>query len=157
MKKALTLTNVLIALAIITAVATASVTGYLYGHGLYIETVPGTTVASISNAGVATVTGVVNSGTLTAAGITNTGALANTGAVSNTGTLSNIGAVTVATASTSGYYIGLNGAVVTLATHTITEGQVFYQTSDHKLYVATKTVTSNDPSCVGTGCYAALN
>ena len=69
MKKMLTL----FALVLTTAVAVigfgfgpkeliASTTGYLCGHGLYIESVPGTQVASISNAGALVVTSIANSG-----------------------------------------------------------------------------------------------
>lgn len=151
MKKSLTLTTALVAIAVFAAVATASITGHLYGHGLFIESVPGKTTASITSGGALTVTSITNTGAMASVGLSNTGTLANTGA------LNNIGAVSVATSATSGYALRPIGAVVTLATHTITEGQLVYQVSDHKLYVATKTVTSNDPSCIGTGCYSALN
>lgn len=40
----------------------ASTTGYLYGHGLFIESVTGTVIASISNAGALSVTSIVNTG-----------------------------------------------------------------------------------------------
>jgi hypothetical protein len=53
--------------------AVASLTGYLYGHGLYIESVPGTQVASISNAGALVVTSIVNSGAISATNVTATG------------------------------------------------------------------------------------
>lgn len=50
----------------------SKVTGYLYGHALYIESVPGTNVASIDTAGALTVTGITNSGALSATAITGT-------------------------------------------------------------------------------------
>ena len=133
--------------------AAARITGYLYGDALVIG-YPGTTVASISSAGVATVTGVVNTGTLTAAGLTNTGTLANTGAVT---AVTSTAGVAVSTASSSQTSLRLRGATATLSTHTITTGDVWYQTSDNKLYVATRTVTQNDAACAGTACYSALN
>jgi hypothetical protein len=62
MKKALNLLGLLVVAAVALAVfnpsVRASVTGYLYGHGLFIQSVPGTTVASISNAGALTVTSI---------------------------------------------------------------------------------------------------
>lgn len=51
----------------------ASTTGYLYGHGLFIESVTGTGIASISNAGALSVTSIVNTGALSATNVTATG------------------------------------------------------------------------------------
>lgn len=65
--------------------AVASTTGYLYGHGLYIQSVPGTTVASITNAGVLTITGLTNTGGVTGTtGVFSSGVSATTGAFSST-------------------------------------------------------------------------
>jgi hypothetical protein len=76
MKKSLNLLGLLLVAAIALAVSSSSVraslTGYLYGHGLFIQSVPGTTVASISNAGALSVTSVVNTGALSATTINGT-------------------------------------------------------------------------------------
>lgn len=72
MKKSFKLVGLLVLAAIAVVVfvgpkeIVASTTGYLYGHGLYIQSVPGTTVASITNAGAMTVTSLTNSGAATA-------------------------------------------------------------------------------------------
>ena len=74
MKKSLKLVGLLVLAAIAVVVfvgpkeIVASTTGYLYGHGLYIQSVPGTTVASITNAGAMTVTSLTNSGATTNTG-----------------------------------------------------------------------------------------
>ena len=78
MKKSLKLVGLLVLAAIAVVVfvgpkeIVASTTGYLYGHGLYIQSVPGTTVASITNAGALTVTSVTNTGALGGSAITAT-------------------------------------------------------------------------------------
>ena len=74
MKKSFKLVGLLVLAAIAVVVfvgpkeIVASTTGYLYGHGLYIQSVPGTTVASISNTGAMTVTSLTNSGATTNTG-----------------------------------------------------------------------------------------
>jgi len=66
MKKVITLGAFFLAAAAIlnfaAPKAVASLTGYLYGHGLFIESTTGNVIASISNAGALTVTSVVNTG-----------------------------------------------------------------------------------------------
>ena len=65
--------------------------------------------------------------------------------------------VSVSTSATSQNSVRLRGAVVTLSTHAFSEGDIYYQTSDYKLYVATRTVAENVDTCAGTVCYVALN
>ena len=77
MKKSLKLLGIVLTAAVAIAAlsqteAFAKITGYLYGHALVIESVPGTTVASIGTAGALTVTSIANSGALTATTISGT-------------------------------------------------------------------------------------
>lgn len=66
------------------------------------------------------------------------GDVSMTGAPSITGSPDVIGELTVSTASTSGTSLCFKGAYVTLPSAG-TEGCVAYQSSDHKLYIATAT------------------
>jgi hypothetical protein len=70
MKKVLTVLSFLVvalaAIVIFQPEARAKVTGYLYGHGLYIESVPGTTTASITSAGALSVTSITGPTSVTA-------------------------------------------------------------------------------------------
>jgi hypothetical protein len=85
------------------------------------------------------------------------GAVTMTGAPAITGAASVVGSVTVSTSATSSARMAFKGAVVTLSTRNVTEGDIYYQTSDYKLYVATRTWAENVATCPTTLCYMALN
>lgn len=85
------------------------------------------------------------------------GATAFTGAVSQTGAQSVVGSVAVSTAADSSVSMRFRGAVVTLSTRSANRGDIFYQTSDNKVYIATQAITENLATCVGTVCYSAFN
>jgi hypothetical protein len=85
------------------------------------------------------------------------GAVTMTGAPAVTGAASVVGSVAVSTAADSSVRMAIKGAVVTLSTRNVTMGDLFYQTSDNKVYVATRTWGENVDSCPTTACYVALN
>lgn len=85
------------------------------------------------------------------------GASRFTGAVSQTGAQAVVGSVAVSTASDSSVRMALKGAVVSLSTRNVTMGDLYYQTSDNKVYVATRTWGENVATCPTTLCYVALN
>lgn len=74
----------------------------------------------------------------------------------NNGKLELSAPVSVSTSATSSTSLGLDGAVVTLSTMNVVAGGIWLQTSDMTLWLSTKTISSNDPSCVATGCYTKL-
>lgn len=86
-----------------------------------------------------------------------TGAPVVTGNPSVTGAASVIGSVAVSTSASSTVSVSFKGAVVTLSTRPATVGEVWFQTSDFKLYVSTKAPAHNDNTCPTTLCYSALN
>lgn len=65
--------------------------------------------------------------------------------------------VAVSSSATSAATLRFRGATVTLSTRAITYGDVFLQTSDNKVYIATRTVGEGDGTCAGTVCYSAFN
>lgn len=137
MKKQMTLLQVIVVSAILVALATFTVartTGYLYGDALVIG-YPGTTVASINTDG--DVDGTDISGD----------SLAVVGS----------GGVTVSTSATSDTSLKVMGSVVTLSTRPTSVGQIWYQSSDYKLYVSTAVPAHNSGLYAGTAAYAALN
>lgn len=137
MKKQMTILQVLIVTLVVTALATftiARTTGYLYGDALVIG-YPGTTVASIDA-----------NGDIDGAAVTGD-SLALVGS----------GGVTVSTSSTSGTSLKVMGSVVTLSTRPTSVGQIWYQSSDYKLYVSTAVPAHNSGLYAGTAAYAALN
>lgn len=137
MKKQMTILQVLIVTLVVTALATftiARTTGYLYGDALVIG-YPGTTVASIDA-----------DGDIDGAAVTGD-SLALVGS----------GGVTVSTSSTSGTSLKVMGSVVTLSTRPTSVGQIWYQSSDYKLYVSTAVPAHNSGLYADTAAYAALN
>lgn len=85
------------------------------------------------------------------------GAPAITGNVTLTGNLTQVGAISVSTSATSSTSVGFKGAIVTLSTRPASIGEIWFQTSDYKLYVSTKAPAHNDNTCPTTLCYSALN
>ena len=85
------------------------------------------------------------------------GATTFTGAVSQTGAQSVVGSVAVSTAADSSARVAFKGAVVTLSTKNVTYGDIYIQTSDNKVYVATRTWGENVATCPTTLCYSAFN
>lgn len=86
-----------------------------------------------------------------------TGVLTLVGSPAITGSPAVVGAVSVATSATSGYGLVFKGAVVTLSTQPAVEGEIWFQTSDRKVYVSTRVPAANVTYCNATGCYSALN
>ena len=130
MKKVLILVAVVVSMFAVSKLV-ASTTGYLYGHGLSIESVPGTVVASISNAGALVATSIANSGAISAAGVTSSAAVVVTSA----------SGITVSTSASTAYDCTDFGAVAVLPTSAAECSRVFLVT-DHKLYVATSAVSA---------------
>ena len=100
----------------------------------------------------------LTSSTLTSPIITGP-AISGTSAFTGPITVVSDSGVSVSTSATAAASLRLRGAVVTLSTMSFTYGDVFIQTSDNKVYVATRTVVpaDNTPSCAGTVCYSAFN
>ena len=119
MKKVLILVAVVVSMFAVSKLV-ASTTGWLYGHGLKIESVPGTEVASISGAGALSVTSIVNTGALT---------------------VTSASGITVSTSASTAYDCTDFGAVAVLPTSAAECSRVFLVT-DHKLYVATSAVSA---------------
>lgn len=130
--------------------AASRITGYLYGDSLIIG-YPGTTVASISTAGAGTFTGLTNTGALA-----NTGTFTNTGALSATSLTATAGSVTISSSAATAYDCAYLGAQAALPTTAVECSQV-YLISDHKLYVATVTVSVAANGCLAGGCWAAVH
>ena len=88
-----------------------------------------------------------------------TGTAAILGANSFTAAQSVIGSVSVSTSATSAYSLRNCGAGVILSTRTITDGCIIRQVSDNSVWIATMTVSisDNNSSCVGNGCYIKLS
>jgi hypothetical protein len=138
MKKALQLIGfIAVAAAAVIAFspeAQARVTGFLYGKGLFIETIRGTTVASINTAGALTVTGITNSGALSATAITGATSVTSplivgTGAIRlHSRTAAQINALT-SVAIGDAYYCS-NCAAVTMCVSTGTVVNSFVKVSD---------------------------
>lgn len=82
---------------------------------------------------------------------------ATSAAVSGAASVVGTSGIAVSTSASSSVALTFKGAVVTLSTRSVTEGSVYYQTSDYKLYIATRTWGENVSTCAGTVCYAALN
>jgi hypothetical protein len=91
MKKVLTVVAMVLVLG--ASYAVARTTGVLYGEALSIESIRGTVVASISNAGALVVTSLTNSGAQTVAGAFYQGAAATRSTFTATGTADFHGAV----------------------------------------------------------------
>lgn len=85
------------------------------------------------------------------------GSLAVSGASSMTGALSMVGSgVSVSTSATSSTSVGFKGAVVTLSTRPASVGEMWFQTSDYKLFISTKAPAHNDNTCALAACYKEL-
>ena len=80
-----------------------------------------------------------------------------TGNLAQTGSQSVIGSVAVSTSASSTVTVSFKGAVVTLSTRPASVGEIWFQSSDFKLYVSTKAPAHNDDTCPTTACYSALN
>lgn len=80
-----------------------------------------------------------------------------TGNPAVTGAASVVGSVAVSTSASSTVTVTFKGAVVTLSTRPATVGEIWFQSSDYKLYLSTRVPAHNDATCSGTFCYSALN